>query len=237
VTGVRQRDPRRVGQLRAHHVGGAQVRVIVLTDENERGHRQRSKLVDHAVRGPGHAPAETGDGARILCGDRAGRSPSRGELRVAPDRGGRAPALEERPPPGLLEAGCDALDLRLPSRLCVRVLEAGSAVDQEQRADGVGVRERVVQRRQAAEREPPDNGTAVRRGPREHVAHVVDDVLHRIDRRVLRRLGLAVTAVVPEHHAKPRGDERVDLRAEVLVRLAIAAREEDGKTFPVRLGV
>ena len=68
-------------------------------------------------------------------------------------------------------------------------------------------------------------------------AEVVHHLRHRVGRRALGRVREAVAAVVPEHDAEAGRSERLDLRAEVLVRLAVAGREHDRLARPVRLGV
>ncbi len=66
---------------------------------------------------------------------------------------------------------------------------------------------------------------------------VVEHQIERVRVGILGRVGIAVAAVVPEQHAIAGGDQRLDLRAEILARRGVAAGEEDRRAFAVRLDV
>ena len=227
----------RFRQAGGHDVGGAEIGLVFLADHDERGDRDLRQLVDAAGDRSRDAAAEVRDAAGRHLRDRARRVLRRGQLGAAADCGGGRAAVHERLDAARLEVRRDPLDLREPARLRVRVLEARPRVDQHQRADALGMTQREVQRQGAAERESGQHRRRLRRAPIQHAAEVVEDEVERIRVGIVGRVRVAVPAIVPEQHAMAGGDQRLDLRAEVLARGRVAAREHDRRTVAVGLDV
>ena len=161
------RDGLRLGQPRRQHLGRPQVRLVLLP-HHAPAPGSRS-LASWSITGGATAATRRANSARpagscaaiaraAAC---AAGSSGRRPIAVA------AALLSTKAwqPARLQEAG-RALDLRLPARLRLRVLEAGPGVDQQQRAHARGLAQREVQRGEPAEGEAAEHRGRRRPRPR-----------------------------------------------------------------------
>ena len=215
MPGVGNHDQAGPRDLRRHVVGGTQERLVVRSDQHERGNIDRRQRIDHPPVPLGeHAAGRQRQAVRrpLRRVRRPGPVTQRCQaVPLQPAGGGDGPVVP--PLPGLVAA------------------EARTRVAQHQSRYSVRVGQPERQRQVPAERQPAEHGP-LRPGRVEHGGHVVHAGRLGVVGRVGRTVTAAVTAQVPGDDWPGRG-ERPDVGRPHLRRRTVAVREQQRKPVVV----